>query len=483
MSIVRIPENLNLNELINSQSPENIKGFNKDKVHIVCNSIYDKMLWLDEDKNFCHPKKSEPYFVPLSSKRLKYLIGSDYRSIMTWMQAVGIILIDDSYESEIVSKGYRYTDEFLCAKTRFVTITNYILCKKLKHNSIKKHVSVTPYPNMNKYLKLWINSKELQIDKNEALTVAGFKLQKELTDAKGDLTKIRNAHIKHNNANTTINEFSKLEPNCIFDAFGHRFHTPITRIPKEYRQFVRYNRSGLSQIDISSSQLYMIVYLLNYKNYPTLKKTNPKKNKIWIGTEITRTQIHNTIMFLKKCEKQYGKGLQNHPFCKKVIENGFYEIIVEDLELKGFFQEGMPFEEKRKEVKEKILPILFANPKDKKHAGLFTGKCKFVWNCFSDLFPEIAKLISALKADYYKDICMLLQRIESTAVIKYVCKYLMFNHPQVPIFTLHDCIVTTHENVPLVKSAMENIIGDFIGLKPRLTIEPWEHVKGTVNLE
>ena len=68
---------------------------------------------------------------------------------------------------------------------------------------------------------------------------------------------------------------------------------------------------------------------------------------------------------------------------------------------------------------------------------------------------------------------MLLQRIEATAMFSKVCIALQKQLPEAPIFTIHDCLVTTVDHVDAVKEIMQKAISDFIGFKASVSEERW----------
>jgi hypothetical protein len=116
---------------------------------------------------------------------------------------------------------------------------------------------------------------------------------------------------------------------------------------------------------------------------------------------------------------------------------------------------------------------LYADPRIRKHKGLYIGQNSRVWECFRVIFPDEVKLFELTKKANYKDLCMLLQRIEATAILGYVCKRILNEHPDVPIFTLHDCLVTTAGNEQVIWDAMQKGISEFMGYAPNLKIKSW----------
>ena len=76
--------------------------------------------------------------------------------------------------------------------------------------------------------------------------------------------------------------------------------------------------------------------------------------------------------------------------------------------------------------------------------------------------------------DTYNRFAILLQSIESEIVLHRCCRRIWeeADH-QVPIFTIHDSIVTTSENVGYVRDVLMQELTFCIGVKPTLAIEEW----------
>lgn len=249
------------------------------------------------------------------------------------------------------------------------------------------------------------------------------------------------------------------------DDYGYRVHTAFSQLKREFRCMVTYNGEQLVEVDIKNSQLYFMVYLLNGRNWNIRGESDEKTRKIWKG--ITTPTIDNkhpythTIMFLKSLESKYSKGFHEHDFVRSVTEGTLYESIMEKLMLSAGGTAKLSWYNNRDDVKKVLLMQLFADRW--KHANsLFNCNSLPVWKTFETLYPDIGKIIREVKADYFKHISMLLQRIESMAVFG-VCEHLFRHFPDVPYFTIHDCIVTMERNALTVKAVMEKCITDFIG--------------------
>lgn len=83
---------------------------------------------------------------------------------------------------------------------------------------------------------------------------------------------------------------------------------------------------------------------------------------------------------------------------------------------------------------------------------------------FKTLFPTVAKVIAHHKRDDYRNLPLLMQKIEADIMINTVCKQLS-ELPHIPFLPIHDSILTTPECVDEVKSIIFKAFGD-IGLSP-----------------
>ena len=104
------------------------------------------------------------------------------------------------------------------------------------------------------------------------------------------------------------------------------------------------------------------------------------------------------------------------------------------------------------------------------------------------LFPRVAELFRILKTEYpnvnmekqHSRLPILLQAIESHIILNKCCKRIWEEREhQVPIFTIHDSIVTTVENVEYVREVMMQELNACIGVPTAPAIEEWH----TANLD
>ncbi|MFA5566959.1 MAG: hypothetical protein WDA77_13725, partial [Acidimicrobiia bacterium] len=58
-------------------------------------------------------------------------------------------------------------------------------------------------------------------------------------------------------------------------------------------------------------------------------------------------------------------------------------------------------------------------------------------------------------------------------ILHTVCKQIAETNANIPLFTIHDSIITTEEYSAFVQSEMIRIIADNMGLNPRVSVENW----------
>ncbi len=79
-----------------------------------------------------------------------------------------------------------------------------------------------------------------------------------------------------------------------------------------------------------------------------------------------------------------------------------------------------------------------------------------------------------LKEDDNKNLPKVLQHLEADCIIDYTCKKIAKEFPNIPLFTIHDSIITTDSNFDLVNTKVKEYITDYCeGLTPKLKKDDW----------
>ena len=113
----------------------------------------------------------------------------------------------------------------------------------------------------------------------------------------------------------------------------------------------------------------------------------------------------------------------------------------------------------------------FNNDKEKYENSLPLRK--IVYEAMEQRFPTIVRCMTEIKGKHYKNLAHQMQRAESEIIFG-ACRDLMNRHPDVPLWTIHDCLLTVpgHGYEEIVEDALlENFARH--GVKPSIKREQY----------
>jgi hypothetical protein len=116
-------------------------------------------------------------------------------------------------------------------------------------------------------------------------------------------------------------------------------------------------------------------------------------------------------------------------------------------------------------MKELTYKVFFSSNKSIQGMNNWTKK-EFKWK-----FKGLYKMFSAIKRKNHRALSHILQRIESEIMIQNVCKRISLEQPTLPIFTIHDSVLTTDGNQEYVAKIIKEEAFKLTGLKVSLGIE------------
>ncbi|MEZ6131195.1 MAG: hypothetical protein R3C59_21180 [Planctomycetaceae bacterium] len=198
-----------------------------------------------------------------------------------------------------------------------------------------------------------------------------------------------------------------------------RYHTNISCFRKVLRPFLRIDGQPLVEVDVSACQPLCLAVLLH-----------DIRSAILTSVPLTEEQIrlaHTLSIFPVCCAS--GEEDDTIRYQKDCESGKFYEIMQEICKV-----------DSKSQMKKKLF-------KD-----VFFGKRTLA--AFRKAYPTMARLIDWARRPDYKHLSHELQRIESSIVIDDACEVMRVQHPSVPILTIHDAILTTRDNVSLVKGVL-----------------------------
>lgn len=239
----------------------------------------------------------------------------------------------------------------------------------------------------------------------------------------------------------------------LVDDYG-RVHSNVTSLSRTLRPYLRCEGDKLVLLDLKNSQpfffsLLLLNYFANdrclnsfygYNIIPNKGKEGGerKENSITIDILSMLNSIALAKMDLPRDVKEY----------ISLTETGkLYE------ELVALFNSASRDEAKMAFFK----GVLFCRPYPNKFHSLFR-----------DRFPFVAEVIGSLKEKDHRRLSHHLQRCESAAVIHGVCERLRVEHPEVPLWTIHDCVMTTKPYLEPVRTVVREQFAA-MSLKPSIS--------------
>jgi hypothetical protein len=405
-----------------------------------------------------HIRKDNEDGTPLKMVYMRELVpqAGDYLKIFIELQ---IFERTGNAIKGVSSYKYRFTEQYQ-SKFCFIPLTNAKLLNRIrKHRTSMRKRNSKMYPHQNKFIRnMTIEpealefAKEIYTNKINELYESVSTVALDAKQQKDYQEKITKIEKRYNYSVASISKIMFEPPYMTVDKTSGRYHSNLTSLPKELRQFVRIYGKRLSNVDVKNCHPYLSTLLL----------TNPGK-----VAEFTKNP--NFSMLLTTLQVSQTEDVKR--YVSLVVKGELYEYLISEFESRGYKFKGVNFDEKREEVKKKLLQILY----DK---NIRNPNCRRI---FAELFPEVHKVFSIVRGDEksrdkfhnYKRFAILLQRIESYLILNKVLGKINKEHPDVIAVTVHDSIMTDTDtdHIEIVQQIMWNELEKFVGFAPKLKVE------------
>jgi len=481
-----IPENLDIDRHIEEYPLHNYEFYLADNEKLKtegANLFYDKdrLLYVISLISIipAHNKNNifEDDYVPINSTLIRDKILKDYKNYLDYLVDTGIIECDNQFIKNEKSFGYRFTETYADSPLKIIPYKGHInkesepIPQKLINDSgAEIENPLLSYP----YLKYWYEQKELNVDIDRALKFATDYTEKKIKDGyytwkKRKSDKRTRIHPKTQKRSIQFNLYSLFtyNYNAKIDTNVHRLHSVITNMESIYRNFITFRGHRLVNIDIKNSQPYLASILFNpqfWDNASTqFNYTHLPAN---IQTLINNTRIDNIPLcrFLRSHLNSISDKQEINSYINTASEGLFYEYMI------GLIKDKLGEEIDRKNVKTMMFEVFFSQNKYL-NQPMFKHK-----KMFSEIHPNIYEIFSLIKSNDHATLACLLQSIESEIILHRCCKRIWEEgNQQIPIFTIHDSIVTTTENKDLVENIMREELTNTIGVSPKLDVDNWDY--------
>jgi hypothetical protein len=254
---------------------------------------------------------------------------------------------------------------------------------------------------------------------------------------------------------------------------NHRFNSIITSLPKILRPFLLINGQRIAEVDISSSQPFILASILNEsflddkegvlnmdKIFPELKERIEALGLGNFSRQSGRTE--NLLgIFLTKEERRRIEDFKQIDFA-----NDFYQSILEkgQIEYPEIIQNNKGFLNGRDFIKKKMMSFLFYKSED------FRPENPVIY-LMEKLFPELNTFIIRFHSVFgNKEFSILLQRVEVELLLNVVRK-ISNESEEIPFYTIHDCILTSQKYAERIESIMRETIEELTQMEVGIKIK------------
>lgn len=458
---VFLPSNFNLAEQLNQRPPQfkfNIDYF-KHVSHLI-NDIYFR----DEDRY-------KQGWVPLCSSILVNYIR-DYQKYLNYLIVHGIVECDNHYIPNEKCKYYRFTDAYRNEPLKEELINDSSLIRKLSQYSYKDD----DYKKANQrygYLTKHFKSGKLRIDSGSA---------KEWL--------IATYPPNHEAYKRGIMAIKRIEEQDWHFSIGEkdgRFYSNLTCLPKELRWFLTYDGQPLVCIDVANMQPLLVNAFfkesfwhhpysstdfrfknINKEVFERLKACKYGDSSDYVSDYILDyIKYINSIMLAESPVSSHQYEFQDVGHYRELTTGGgFYSFL--QGELSEIYRKNVD----REQAKEFVMKFLNGDA----DAAYYQDQTKInPMTVFAGLFPAIYELLCRLKVVNYKHVSWLMLGMESKLMLDIICKRVDKLNPDMPLFTVHDSIITTPDNANYLYEEMKSQLELHVGYPPFLKGVIWDY--------
>lgn len=112
-----------------------------------------------------------------------------------------------------------------------------------------------------------------------------------------------------------------------------------------------------------------------------------------------------------------------------------------------------------------MLEYLYCSPKNKEKRYLEIKRI---------LPKEVSRIINLFKEKDKTIFPIFLQNLESYIILDKITKTISAQDPLIPLFTIHDSIITLPQHSKYVKAQMEAELKSFLGINATIVEENWQ---------
>jgi hypothetical protein len=451
-------------------SPTKAKGLEMRTNYFLSQVMTTNENWkLNKDNNF---------YRNICSKTMKLIIGDDYYGILELLTGGidPVVESDESYSNfssnDQYCKGYRLTARYNTGDYVYRELPRKFSDKIIKY--LPEDAETVRMTERYSFLLDQYQNHRLQINPSIYEFISNFGRQ--LLERVEEDNKYQKNMIYNLIGRWLyyVQKFEEGDINPMVAGSNHRLNSVYTNLPKVLRGFINCNGKLLYSVDLSASQPYILSKVLDSSFF---HDTSNGFNLFSIYNEVYNLLVDNGYLISNPSYSNSGM----YPFMwsvfftpkelDSILEyqqipflNDYYRYVIS----KGFNYQLTEQEllEKRTEFKKSTMYILFDD-----HRGhrIVNQQVRL----FKHVYPGVNKWLElSHKVIGKREFSLVMQRCESWLLLHNVCRNFLDQHPDIPLYTIHDGLFTYKEYTQDLSSLILTICSEFVGVEPGLKIEP-----------
>jgi hypothetical protein len=485
----RIPSTFDIEKLVEQDPPSFLgkKKSNLDNFYYLIDHLFHVYLTDDLSKSLG--------FVELFAYKLQENTAHNYKDYLSYLVKHNLIERapwrykkgDPQHGIKGKAFGYRlYLPYENNQDIKLVPIVGEVYKKQRK--PLIKHWSSYQKSLYKKHpvLSQWFENLEIDLAGCRKWIDAHPEYQLIVGAIQGDVKGMPQKPLKRLRALYSIDRIQRKDFHFSIDDKGGRFHSNLTSFKSELRNYLTWKGHKLVNVDIKNSQPLLSLMILDakwymesserltYRQFPSIPNPYIQYSTISNTIDIPSSKLSSSITYIMIEEFLQLIEKQDVNKYKEIVNSGeFYKRLHEEV-----FKDNKPFDKEK--VKEMTFQILYSHKKffhqDGDWMDPITKKRPNALpkRLFKKAFPSIFKILEDYKDHDNRYLSLLLQQIESTLILKHIVPRIASERPDLPIFTIHDSVVTLAGDEGYVEQVMREEIMRLTGLTPKFGIERWE---------
>lgn len=408
-------------------------------------------------------------FINMNAEKMQEF-NHNYKLYLDHLLKHGFIRTDMKYIPGSKSKAYLINDyKKHQAEVARIPVTDFVIKKKKRAEFQIDQKNNQKTEKKHNHMTKWFNSK-LKIDAESAIKMIEEMYPEQTGGIRGTRKGKPSDWAKRYKAIYAINKFANQEFYYSVDDNVGRFHSNLTNIKREIRNFITYDGQKLVNVDIKNSQPLFSTLLLHKSFFKKQTSTLnfysfPSFLQLLLPTFSSNTSNHYSIttiiMLVESLKKLTNKGFGEY---ENYVNSGdFYKKLADAVYPQLSYD--------KQKMKTMIFTILFSN---NRYMGQEGAKPK---RDFKRHFPNVYEVFRLIKKNNHRALAHLLQRIESNIIIGEVASRIAKECPNLPFFTIHDSVATTIGNEQYVAKIIKEEASRLTGLSLLIGLEKWDTLK------